>query len=170
MHYYRINHNIKAPSVRLVDEEAKQIGVMTLQQALEKAHVTDLDLVEIAPNAQPPVVKLIEFSKFKYQEAKKMKAEKKNQKGGELKEVQMSLTIGKNDYDVRVKRALKFLSTGNKVKLSIKFQGRENANKQPGYVLANKFKEDISAEGIPETESRIVGRKMFTIFTFIKKK
>ena len=170
MHYYRINHNIKAPSVRLVDEEAKQIGVMSLQEALERAHISDLDLVEIAPNAQPPVVKLIEFSKFKYQEAKKMKAEKKNQKGGELKEVQMSLTIGKNDYDVRVRRAKKFLSTGNKVKLSIKFQGRENANKQPGYVLVDKFKQDISEVGIPETEARIVGRKMFTIFTFIKKK
>lgn len=170
MNYYRINHNINAPTVRLIDEEAKQIGVMSLREAFEKSRETGLDLVEIAPKAQPPVVKLIEFSKFKYQEAKKLKAEKKGQKGGELKEIQMSLTIGKNDYLVRVNKAQKFLSTGNKVKLSIKFQGRENANKQPGYDLVEKFKQDIIEFGTPETEIKTIGKKMFIIFTFIKKK
>jgi translation initiation factor IF-3 len=169
MNYYRINHNIKASTIRLIDDDAKQIGVMSLQEALQKAHEVDLDLVEIAPNAKPPVVKLIQFSKFKYQEAKKIKAERKGQKGGELKEVQLSLTIGKNDYDVRVNRAKKFLSTGNKVKLSIKFHGRENINKQPGYALVEKFKQAIAEVGIPETQPRVVGRKIFIIFTFIKK-
>jgi translation initiation factor IF-3 len=170
MNYYRINHNIKSSPIRLIDEDAKQIGIMSIQEALQKAHEESLDLVEIAPKAKPPVVKLIEFSKFKYQEAKKLKAEKKGQKGGELKEIQMSLTIGKNDYNVRVNRAQKFLSTGNKVKLSIKFQGRENINKQPGYDLIEKFKQDISEVGLPETEPRVVGKKIFIIFTFIKKK
>jgi translation initiation factor IF-3 len=103
--FYRINHYITSPEVRLIDEEAKQIGVVSIAEARRMAAETGLDLVEVAPLAKPPVVKLIEFTKFKYQEAKKLKAEKRGIKGGEMKEVQMTPFISDNDYDTGIKRS-----------------------------------------------------------------
>jgi len=131
---------------------------------------TGLDLVEIAPKAVPPVVKLISYSKFKYQEAKKLKAEKKGNKGGELKEIQMTPFIGQKDYEDRVKKTQNFLSTGNKVKLSIKFQGRQISHQEFGYNLLNKFKTDLSEFATPEGDAKLMGKRLFQIFSPIKKK
>jgi translation initiation factor IF-3 len=168
--YYRLNHQITAPNVRLIDETTKQIGLLTIQEARQYAFDTGLDLVEIAPKAVPPVVKLISYSKFKYQEAKKLKAEKKGNKGGELKEIQMTPFIGQKDYDDRVKKTQTFLSTGNKVKLSIKFQGRQISHQEFGYNLANKFKNDLAEFGAPEGEAKLMGKRLFQIFSPVKKK
>ncbi len=168
--YYRINHQITAPNVRLIDETAKQIGLVTIQEARQYSMDTGLDLVEIAPKAVPPVVKLISYSKFKYQEAKKLKAEKKGNKGGELKEIQMTPFIGQKDYEDRVKKTQNFLSTGNKVKLSIKFQGRQISHQEFGYNLLNKFKTDLSEFATPEGDAKLMGKRLFQIFSPIKKK
>lgn len=168
--YYRINHQITAPNVRLIDETAKQIGLVTIQEARQHSMDTGLDLVEIAPKAVPPVVKLISYSKFKYQEAKKLKAEKKGNKGGELKEIQMTPFIGQKDYEDRVKKTQNFLSTGNKVKLSIKFQGRQISHQEFGYNLLNKFKTDLSEFATPEGDAKLMGKRLFQIFSPIKKK
>ena len=167
--FYRINHQISSPTIRLIQGDGKQIGVISLSQALQQAQQTGLDLVEIAPKAKPPVVKLINYSKFKYQEAKKLKAEKKGVQGGELKEIQAKPFIGQGDYQTKLKRAKKFLNTGNKVKLSIKFLGRQITHKEFGYNLIERFKTDLSSVAIPEGESRLIGKRLITTFTTVKK-
>lgn len=169
--FYRINQYIQAQEVRLIDEEAKQIGVLSIVEARRMAAETGLDLIEIAPMAKPPVVKLIEFSKFRYQEAKKLKAEKKGIKGGEMKEVQMTPFISDNDYDTGIKKSIRFLTTGNKVKLSIKFQGRQIQKKEFGYNLIEKFTADLVEYGSPEGEAKLIGKRLlFTLAPTNKKK
>ena len=168
--FYKINNYISATEVRLIDEEAKQIGVVSIQEARRMAQETGLDLVEVAPLAKPPVVKLIEFTKFKYQEAKKLKSEKKGIKGGETKEIQMTPFIGQGDYDTRVKKSREFLTTGNKVKLSIKFQGRQIQRKEFGYSLIEKFTKDLADYGTPEGEAKLMGKRLLFTLTPVKKK
>lgn len=167
---YKINYQISAPTVRLLDDQGKQIGVLSLNEAKSHAQETGLDLIEIAPNANPPVVKLISFSKFKYQEAKKQKSEKKGIKGGGLKEIQMTPFISQNDYETRVKKAQKFLTTGNKVKLSIKFQGRQLNHKEFGYDLVEKFKSNLAEISTPESEPKLIGKRLMFTLTPSKKK
>lgn len=162
--FYKINQYISASEVRLIDEDAKQIGVLSISDARKMSQETGLDLVEVAPLAKPPVVKLIEFTKFKYQESKKLKAEKKGIKGGEMKEVQMTPFISDNDYDTGIKKSIRFLTTGNKVKLSIKFQGRQIQRKEFGYNLIDKFKTDLKDYGSPEGEAKLIGKRLlFTL-------
>lgn len=168
--FYKINQYITAAEVRLIDEDAKQIGVMSVTEARQKAYETGLDLVEIAPLAKPPVVKLIEFTKFKYQEAKKTKAEKKGIKGGELKEIQMTPFISQNDYETAVRKAQKFLTTGNKVKLSIKFQGRQIQRKEFGFNLVDRFKNELSTISAPEGEAKLIGKRLLFTLTPVKTK
>lgn len=167
--FYKINQYITAPEIRLIDEKAKQIGILSLSEALGKAQATGLDLVEIAPKAKPPVVKLISFAKFKYQEAKKAKAEKRGSQKGGLKEIQAKPFIGQGDYETKLKRAQKFLNTGNKVKLSIKFLGRQIIHKEFGYELVERFKKDLAPIATEEGETRLIGKRLITTFTFIKK-
>lgn len=152
-----------------MDEDGKQIGVMPIGEARQQAIDTGLDLVEVASKAVPPVVKLIEFNKFKYQESKKQKAEKKGNKGGELKEIQMTPFISVNDYDTMLKRAQKFLTTGNKVKLSIKFQGRQIQRQEFGRNLVDKFKSDLKDFGVPEGDAKLIGKRLMYTLTPIKK-
>lgn len=158
--YYKINQYISAPEVRLIDEDAKQIGVLAISEARKMSQETGLDLVEIAPMAKPPVVKLIEFAKFKYQESKKLKAEKRGIKGGETKEIQMTPFISGNDYDTAVNKAKKFLATGNKIKLSIKFQGRQIQHPEFGYQLKDRFTSDLSEVASPEGEAKLMGKRL----------
>ena len=167
--YYRINRQITAPNLRLLDEEGKQIDVVTLAKAIELSQESGLDLVEVASNAVPPVVKLIEYSKFKYQEAKKAKAEKKGMKGGETKEIQMTPFIGQGDYDTRIKKAKEFLATGNKVKLSIKFQGRQIQKPEFGHQLVERFKNDLAEFSAPEGTPKLIGKRLLITFTPVKK-
>jgi translation initiation factor IF-3 len=166
---YRINQYINATTIRLLDEDGKQIGVVSLAEARQQSQETGLDLVEIASKAVPPVVKLIEFNKFKYQESKKLKAEKKGNKGGELKEIQMTPFISTNDYDTMLKRAQKFLTTGNKVKLSIKFQGRQITRQEFGRNLVDKFKSDLKDIAAPEGDAKLIGKRLMYTLTPIKK-
>lgn len=166
---FRANYQITAPTVRLLSDDGKQIGVMSLSEAKNRSAETGLDLVEVGPNANPPVVKLISFSKFKYQEAKKQQAEKKGIKGGEVKEIQMTPFIGQGDYETRLKRAKDFLTTGNKVKLSIKFQGRQITRKEFGYQLIDKFKTDLSEFATLEGEAKLLGKRLFQTLTPLKK-
>jgi len=171
LRYYNTNGRITAPTVRLLDETGKQIGIVPLAEARKLSFETGLDLVEIAARAVPPVVKLISFTKFKYQEAKKLKSEKKGIKGGSLKEIQMTPFISQNDYETRIKKSQKFLTTGNKVKLSIKFQGRQIARKEFGYSLIEKFKNDLKEYSTPEGEPKLIGKRlMFTLSPSSKKK
>ncbi|MFA6007681.1 MAG: translation initiation factor IF-3 [Candidatus Shapirobacteria bacterium] len=167
--YYKINRQITAPTLRLLDEDGKQINVVSLAEAIQLSQESGLDLVEVASSAVPPVVKLIEYSKFKYQEAKKAKAEKKGIKGGETKEVQMTPFIGQGDYDTRIKKSREFLTTGNKVKLSIKFQGRQIQKPEFGYQLVDRFKNDLAEISAPEGTAKLIGKRLLITFTPVKK-
>ncbi|MFA5750059.1 MAG: translation initiation factor IF-3 [Candidatus Shapirobacteria bacterium] len=168
--FYKINQYITAPNVRLLDDQGKQIAVMSLAEARSMSQETGLDLIEVNGNAVPPVIKLISFSKFKYQEAKKLQSEKKGIKGGELKEIQMTPFIGQNDYQIRIDKAKKFLATGNKIKLSIKFQGRQMNHQEFGHNLVTKFRTDLQEIATPESEAKLIGKRLMITLTPSKKK
>jgi len=167
--FYKINHYITAPTIRLLSDDSKQIGIVSIGEARQQAQETGLDLVEVNGNAVPPVVKLISFSKFKYQESKKLKAEKKGIKGGDLKEIQMTPFIGQGDYETRVKKTKEFLTAGNKVKLSVKFQGRQMNHQEFGHNLIAKFKTDLQDFASPEGEAKLIGKRLMLTFTPAKK-
>jgi len=167
--FYKINQYINAPTVRLLSDDSKQIGIMSIAEARQHSQETGLDLVEVNGNAVPPVIKLISFSKFKYQESKKLQAEKKGIKGGDLKEIQMTPFIGAGDYETRVKKSKDFLSSGNKVKLSVKFQGRQMNHQEFGHNLVAKFKTDLQEFGTPEGEAKLIGKRLMLTFTPVKK-
>jgi translation initiation factor IF-3 len=167
--FYKTNQYINAPTIRLLDDSGKQIGIVSIGEARQQSMETGLDLVEVNGSAVPPVVKLISFSKFKYQESKKLKAEKKGIKGGDLKEIQMTPFIGPGDYETRLKRSQKFLTTGNKIKLSIKFQGRQMNHQEFGHSLIAKFKTDLQEFGLPEGEAKLIGKRLMLTFTPVKK-
>lgn len=167
--FYRINQYISAPEVRLINDTAKQIGVMPLAQARHLSQESGLDLVEIAPLAKPPVVKMIDFAKFKYQEAKKLKAEKRGLKGGEMKEIQATPFISQNDYETAINKAKKFLTTGNKVKLSIKFLGRQIQHPEFGHHLIHRFGQDLADISILEGETKLIGKRLLATLSPHKK-
>ena len=167
--FYKINQYINAPTIRLLSDDGKQIGIVSLTEARQQAQETGLDLVEINGKAVPPVVKLISFTKFKYQESKKLQAEKKGIKGGDLKEIQMSPFIGAGDYETRIKRSQKFLTSGNKIKLSVKFQGRQMNHPEFGHNLIAKVKTDLQDFGTPEGEAKLIGKRLMLTFTPSKK-
>lgn len=128
-----------SPQVRLLDENGKQIGVVSKIEALQKAKELGTDVVEIAPNAKPPVAKLIDFKKFKYQEAKKEREARKSQKNVGVKEVRLAPFIGQHDFDTRLKQAKEFLEDGNQLKISLMFRGRVITRKEFGYGVMNRF-------------------------------
>lgn len=160
--FYRINQYIQAPQLRVVDAESKQIGVMKREEALEKAKKEGLDLVEVAPGAKPPVVKLIDFKKFRYLEDKKRRQEKKSIKGGEIKQIRLTPFIAKADFEFRIKRAQEFLKEGNKVKVVVQFVGRQIARKEFGTELLGRFIKEIENWGKIEHQPRWAGRNLFT--------
>lgn len=137
--FYRLNYQITAPNLRLIDENGKQIGVVTKEEALKKARIEEKDLVEIAPLAKPPVVKLIDFKKFKYLEAKRERGEKKKSKTGDIKEIRLSPFIGTHDLETRLSQAKEFLQDGNQLKIVVKFQGREITHKEFGNKVMTDF-------------------------------
>lgn len=159
--FYRINQYIQAPELRLIDAEGKQIGVMKREEALVKAREESLDLVEVAPGAKPPVVRLISFKKFKYLEAKKRQQEKKSVKGGEVKQVRLTPFIAKADFEFRIKRTREFLEGGNKVKLTVRFVGRQITRKEFGKKLLDRFLEETKSFTKADHEPRWAGRDLF---------
>jgi len=137
--HYRLNYQITSPTVRLLDDEGKQIGVVTKLEALQLAKEKGMDVVEVAASAKPPVAKLIDFKKFKYQEAKKDREAKKSQKNVGVKEIRLRPFIGQHDFDTRLKRANEFLDDGNQVKITLMFRGREITRKEFGFDVVKRF-------------------------------
>ncbi len=161
--FYRINQYIQAKEVRVVDEKGAQVGVMPIFNAIQKARELGGDLIEVASNAKPPVCKIINFKKFKYLEAKKEREEKKGQKSGELKEVMFSPFIAQNDLNVRIKRISGFLKEGDKVKIRIRFSGRELGKKEFGYKILDQIKKEFGEIASTEGEAKFQGRELFLI-------
>lgn len=166
--FYRINQYIQADKVRVIDEKGTQVGVMDLKEALDKARNLKIDLVEVADRAKPPVCKLIDFKKFKYLEAKKAQEEKKRNKKSELKEIRLTLFIAENDLNFRLKHAQEFLGEGHKVKISLKYKGRQNIRKDLGQQLFAKAIERLSPYSKVDLEPKIIGNKIETILSPVK--
>ena len=156
----QINDEIRAAEVRVIDETGEMRGVMSLDDALALAEAADLDLVNVSPNAEPPVCKILDYGKFRYEQQKKEKMAKKNQHVTEIKEIRLSPSIEDHDVDVKAKTAIKFLQDGDKLKVSLRFRGRERDYTQLGYEVMQKFAEIVSDYGVIEKEPKMEGRRM----------
>jgi translation initiation factor IF-3 len=166
----RINDRIRAAEVRLVGPAGEQVGVVRIDVALRLAQEADLDLVEVSPNSNPPVVKVMDYGKFKYEAAQKAKEARKNQANTVLKEVRFRLKIDTHDYETKRKRAESFLAAGDKVKAMILFRGREQSRPEQGVRLLQRFAEDVSGLGVVEFTPMIDGRNMVMIIAPLKSK
>lgn len=159
----RINRQITVDTVRLIDHEGEMIGVVSLSEALQAAEKVGLDLIEISPNVEPPVCKVLDSGKYKYEMQKKKAAAKKNQKVVEVKEVKIRPVTGENDYQVKLRHAKKFLEAGNKVKVTLRFRGREIAHKDLGMKVLERMCEDLKELGKPEATPRIEGKQAIVL-------
>jgi translation initiation factor IF-3 len=166
----RTNDRIRVPEVRLVGPAGEQVGVVRIEVALRLAQEADLDLVEVAPDAKPPVVKIMDYGKFKYEAAQKAKEARRNQANTVLKEVRFRLKIEAHDYTTKLKRAEGFLKTGDKVKAMILFRGREQSRPEQGVRLLRKFAEDVAEFGTVESNPMIDGRNMVMVIAPHKNK
>ena len=162
-----INEEIREKEVRVVGADGEQLGIMATADALAKAIEADLDLVLIAPAANPPVCKIMDFGKYRFEQTKREKEARKNQKQAEVKEIKMSLNIDTNDFNTKVNHAMKFLKAGNKVKVSVRFRGREMAHSQMGTVLMQRFTDAVAEVGTVEKQPKMEGRSM-TMFISAK--
>ena len=158
-----INGQIRAKEVQLIGDNGEKIGVISLNEALDRAEEKNLDLVLVAPNANPPVCKIMNYGKYKFEQAKKEKEAKKKQKSFELKEIRVTPNIEEHDFSFKCKNAKKFIQDGNKVKITVRFRGREVNNSKAGEVVLNKFIEDMSDIAVVEKAPKLEGRNMFTI-------
>ncbi|WP_240624991.1 translation initiation factor IF-3 [Kocuria tytonicola] len=166
----RINDRIRVPEVRLVGPGGEQVGIVRVQDALRLARESDLDLVEVAPNAKPPVAKLMDFGKYKYEAAVKARESRKNQANTVLKEVRFRLKIDTHDYETKVGHAKRFLSAGDKVKAMIQFRGREQQRPEMGVRLLERLANDVAEVGAVETTPRVDGRNMVMVIGPLKNK
>jgi len=156
--FVRVNGKIRAREVRVIGLESKQLGVLPLGEALNLARAAGVDLVEIAANANPPVCRLVDFGKYRYEQAKRDKESKKHQHANKVKEVQLSPKIDPHDLGVKVSHAIDFLCEDMKVKVTLKFRGREMAHTEFGFLVINKFLSEIAPFGHPDFEPKLIGR------------
>ena len=154
------NEEIREKEVRVVTQDGEQLGVMSSDEALKLAQSKNLDLVNIAPNAQPPVCKIMDYGKYRFEQAKREKEAKKNQKVMDVKEVRLSLNIDVGDFNTKANHARRFLSDGNKVKVSIRFRGREMAHAENGNGIMDRFAEACAEVGTVEKPAKLEGRSM----------
>ena len=157
---HQLNEEIRDKEVRLIGADGAQLGIMSSADAQRLAYEKDLDLVKIAPNATPPVCKIIDYGKFRFEQMKKEKEAKKNQRVVEVKEVRMSPNIDTNDFNVKLKNAQKFLKEGNRVKVTVRFRGREMAHTSIGEVLLKQFGESCAEIATVEKNPKLEGRLM----------
>jgi translation initiation factor IF-3 len=151
---------IRIPQVRVVDEEGAQLGVMPTPRALEMAQERGLDLVEVAPMASPPVVKFLDFGQYKYELTKRDKEAKRKQRSVTFKEVRLSPKIGVGDFDTKVNRAIEFLEDGDRIKVTVRFRGRELTHPELGRVLIARFADRVKDHGMPERTPLLEGKSM----------
>ena len=165
----RINDEISAREVRLIDAKGEQLGIVLLSVALNQAQEDNLDLVEISPSSEPPVCKIMDYGKFKYQETKRAHEAKQKQKQVQIKEVQFRPGTDENDYQIKLKRMIRFLSDTDKVKVKLRFRGREMARKELGMKVLDKVKEDLQEFGQVEQYPQMEGRMMVMVLSPLKK-
>lgn len=159
----RINEEIRAKEVRVVSDDGEQLGVMSSRDAYQKALELQLDLVEIVPNAKPPVCRIMDFGKYKYEQQKRDKDTRKKQKTFTVKEVKVRPNIEDHDFDVKLKNAIRFLEDGDKVKISVMFRGREVSHPELGEVLLVRMAEELKDLAIIERAAKLEGKNMIMI-------
>ena len=159
----RVNHEIRLPQVRLVGADGEMLGVVSIREALERAEQAGLDLVEVAPGAEPPVCKILEFGKFKYEEQKKKNEARKRQKVIEVKEIKFRPGIDDHDYDVKMRAMKKFIGEGDKVKITLRFRGRELAHQDIGMNVLMRVRDDLDEIAKVEQMPRMEGRQMVMV-------
>ena len=158
-----INRQIRAREVQVIGNEGEKLGTLSLEEAISKAEEENLDLVLVSPNVQPPVCKIMNYGKYKFEQAKKEKEAKKKQKVLETKEIRVTPNIEEHDFGFKSKNARRFLEDGNKVKITVRFRGREVNNSKAGEVVLNKFIEVLDEVATVEKPPKLEGRNMFTI-------
>ena len=159
----QINSDIRDSEVRVVGPDGSQLGIMSAREANELADKQGLVLVKISPHTNPPVCKIMDYGKFLFDKAKKEKEQRKNQKVVELKEVQLSMTIEQHDIDIKAKNAIRFLQNGDKVKVSIRMSGRQQAYSDRGVETENKFAESLAEYAVIEKPAKVEGRNIIMI-------
>lgn len=156
----QINEEIRDKEVRVISDTGEQLGIMSSEQALKLAESRNLDLVKFAPQAKPPVCKIVDYGKYCFDQAKREKEARKNQRVVETKEIRLSLNIDTHDFDTKVGHALRFFKDGNKVKVSIRFRGREMAHPEIGLKIMERFAEACAESGNVEKAAKLEGRQM----------
>ncbi|MFH0937554.1 MAG: translation initiation factor IF-3 [Candidatus Daviesbacteria bacterium] len=164
-----MNDRIQATQLRVIDADGTQLGVISREKALDKAAEAGLDLVEVAPNITPPVARIVDFEKFRYDQEKREQAAKKHAKEVEIKEIWISPRIASHDLEVRLKKVQDFLERGDKVKLTVKFRGREMAHPEAGYKIVEQALQTLGNEIVIERETKFEGRNLTTIIGLSKK-
>jgi translation initiation factor IF-3 len=161
----RFNQFIQSEKVRVIDGEGENLGVMYTNEAIEQAAEVGLDLVEVSPNADPPVCKFLDIGKYKFEAQKKANAARKSQKTQEIKEIKMRPNIDTHDYDVKMKKVKQFIDNGDKVKITLRFRGREMAHQQLGMELLTRVQEDMNETAKVEAHPRLEGRQMLMVLS-----
>ena len=159
----RVNQMIDEPEVVVINEEAENLGAMSVQDAIAMAEEVGLDLVEVSPNMKPPVCKILDYGKFKYQAQKKANETRKKQKTVDVKEIKMRPNIDTHDYDVKMRNILRFFEEGDKVKVTLRFRGREMAHQELGLRLLQKVKAETEEIAKVEAEPKLEGRQMIMV-------
>ncbi|HRH80087.1 MAG TPA: translation initiation factor IF-3 [Thiobacillaceae bacterium] len=166
----RINGEIDAPQIRLVGEDGEQLGIVSLREALAKAEDAELDLVEIAPQASPPVCKVMDYGKYKYHEQKKQHEARLKQKQIQVKEIKFRPGTDENDYQIKLRNMTRFLEEGDKVKVTLRFRGREMAHQELGMAQLKRVEGDLMELGVVEQFPKLEGRQMVMMLAPKKKK
>lgn len=166
----KVNKQIRAPKVRVIDSQGNQLGIVLINKALQLAEEEGLDLVEIAPQAEPPVCKIIDYGKFRYQQTKKEKENKKSQHQSKLKEIKMKPNIDEHDFLVKVKRARDFIGKGDKVRVTCVFRGREIVHSGVGHKVVSRFCELLEDVASKEHEPKMLGRSLSLVLAPVGKK
>ncbi|MBP7830554.1 MAG: translation initiation factor IF-3 [Kiritimatiellae bacterium] len=161
--FVRVNNRIRVPEVRCIGPDGQQIGVITTREALERASREGMDLVEISPNAQPPVCRIMDYGKYKYEQEKKDKQARRHQSATRVKEIQFHPNVGDHDYQTKVRHTREFLQEGHRVKIGLFFRGRERAHEEIGFNVMNRVLKDCQDLGTPEQMPRFIGRAIFML-------
>jgi translation initiation factor IF-3 len=160
-----VNEEIRVPQVRLIDQDGEMVGVMTAREAVQRAFAVGLDLLEISPNAEPPVCKILDFGKFKYEQQKKKNEAKKKQKVVEIKEIKVRPNIDENDYQVKMRAMKSFIDEGDKVKVTLRFRGREMAHQDIGVKVLERIRAELDTLTKVEQMPRMENRQMIMVLS-----
>jgi translation initiation factor IF-3 len=161
----RVNEEIRVPQVRLIDQDGEMQGVLTAREAVQRAYAVGLDLVEISPNAEPPVCKILDFGKFKYEQQKKKNEARKKQKVIEIKEIKVRPNIDENDYQVKMRAMKSFIEEGDKVKVTLRFRGREMAHQDIGIKVLERIRSEMDITTKVEQMPRLENRQMVMVLS-----